>query len=99
MSSTTDPSARQPSRPDQRTRDLYRGIARQVMHARVSADLTQKQLAARIGTTASVICRLESGQHKMSVETLARIAFALDLPFEVTLGRRPERRGTARVSR
>jgi len=38
--------------------------------------LTQAQLAGRIGTTASAISRLESGQHMPSMETLRKLAHA-----------------------
>ena len=39
-------------------------IARKVREARTSASLTQAQLAKLIGTTASVICRLEDATTK-----------------------------------
>jgi transcriptional regulator with XRE-family HTH domain len=36
----------------------------------------QEELASRIGTSHSQIARIESGQHKTSVETLRRVANA-----------------------
>jgi ribosome-binding protein aMBF1 (putative translation factor) len=39
-------------------------LARAVMDARVTAGLTQEQLAQRMDTTQSVIARLEGGQDK-----------------------------------
>jgi ribosome-binding protein aMBF1 (putative translation factor) len=44
--------------------------------ARKRADLSQAELAARMGTTESVISRLESGRVKPSTRTLERYAKA-----------------------
>lgn len=56
----------------------FERIARLVIRARMERGLTQKQLADRVGTSHSAISRVESGQHKTSVETLQRIARAFD---------------------
>ena len=56
-------------------------IAKTVILARGERRWSQARLAAEIGTTQSVVSRLESGQHKVSVETLRRIANALDVTF------------------
>jgi len=45
--------------------------------------LTQQELAERMGTSHSAISRIEGGQHKTSVETLRRLADALELRFVV----------------
>lgn len=53
-------------------------VALLVYRLRSDAGLTQRQLAARVGTTASVICRLESsdyGGHSLSM--LRRVAAAV----------------------
>ena len=42
-------------------------------------ELTQQQLAERIGTSYSAISRIESGRTATSLQTLIRIAHALDL--------------------
>lgn len=55
----------------------YERIARAVIRLRMREHLTQAQLATRIGTTASAICRLESGQHAPSLTTLRRLAAAV----------------------
>jgi ribosome-binding protein aMBF1 (putative translation factor) len=55
----------------------YEAIARLVIKYRLEHDLTQKQLAARIGTSHSAISRLESGQATISLKTMKRIAEAL----------------------
>lgn len=54
----------------------YEKLARAVIQLRTRQQLTQEQLASRIGTTASAISRLESGQHMPSMETLRKLAHA-----------------------
>ena len=54
----------------------YEKLARAVIHLRMRHQLTQEQLADRIGTTASAISRLESGQHMPSMKTLRKLAHA-----------------------
>lgn len=44
-------------------------------------ELTQEQLADRMGTSHSAISRIESGQHRTSVATLERLAEALQVRF------------------
>jgi transcriptional regulator with XRE-family HTH domain len=51
-------------------------LARELIAARVRAGLTQEQLAQRMGTTQSVIARLESGRRMPGVRTLERLAEA-----------------------
>jgi ribosome-binding protein aMBF1 (putative translation factor) len=53
-------------------------IARMVIERRGALNLTQQQLAERIGTTASVISRIESGLHSTSVDTLQRLFEGLE---------------------
>jgi transcriptional regulator with XRE-family HTH domain len=48
-----------------------------VIKYRLENDLTQQQLAARIGTSHSAISRLESGQATISLKTMKRITEAL----------------------
>lgn len=56
----------------------YERIARLVIGHRGERGWSQKQLAERMGTSHSVISRIESGQHGVSVETLRRLAEAFD---------------------
>ena len=56
----------------------FEEIARIVITRRAKLGLTQQELAERMGTTKSVISRIESGQHRTSIDTLRRIAEALD---------------------
>jgi len=61
-----------------------------MVRARTAANLTQSEVAARIGTTQSAIARLEGGRLSPSVSTLRRYAEAtgtrLTLGFEPTGG-------------
>ncbi|HEX2702073.1 MAG TPA: helix-turn-helix transcriptional regulator [Solirubrobacteraceae bacterium] len=56
----------------------FEQIARIVIMRRGQLGLSQQELAKRMGTTASVISRIESGQHRTSTNTLRRLAVALD---------------------
>lgn len=59
-------------------------IARQIYELREKAGLSQRQLAKVVGTTASVICRLEDADYEgHSLSMLHRIAAALDRRIEV----------------
>ena len=49
-------------------------LARSLIEARVAAGLTQAQLAERMGTTQSVVARLESGRAHPSTRTLQKVA-------------------------
>jgi ribosome-binding protein aMBF1 (putative translation factor) len=59
-------------------------VARAVIHARVTAGLTQEQLAKRMATTQSVVARLESGRTRPSTETLERFAAATGTRLRIT---------------
>jgi len=56
----------------------FEEFARVVIMRRAQLGLTQQELADRMGTTKSVISRIESGQHRTSMDTLRRLAEALD---------------------
>lgn len=51
-------------------------ISRNFIKARMKAGLTQEELAKRMGTTQSVIARLESGRIMPSMKTILRYAYA-----------------------
>jgi ribosome-binding protein aMBF1 (putative translation factor) len=59
----------------------YEQLARIVIRRRMELGLTQQQLAERMGTSHSAISRIESGQHATSVQTLQRLAEALEMRF------------------
>ncbi len=72
----------------------FEQLARVVIMRRAQLGLTQQALAERMGTTASAISRIESGQHRTSTETLRRLAEGLEgraiLGFEFGTSRHPE---------
>ena len=59
-------------------------LARAVINARVTAGLTQEQLAQRMDTTQSVIARLESGRTRPSTHTLERMAVDTGTRLHIT---------------
>lgn len=66
----------------------FEKIARMVIQRRSEKGWTQQELAERMGTSHSVISRIESGQHQTSVQTLKRLAAALET--QLVLGFRDE---------
>ncbi len=59
-------------------------VGRKIYQLRTQAKLTQAQLASLIGTTASVICRLEDADYEgHSLAMLRRIAAALQKRVEI----------------
>jgi HTH-type transcriptional regulator / antitoxin HipB len=55
-----------------------RELSRMLMIRRIELDLSQQELADRMGTTVAVISRLERGSQNFSTATLQRLAQALD---------------------
>lgn len=53
------------------------GMARELIAARTRAGLTQGEVAQRMGTTQSVIARLEGGTRMPSIRTIQRYAKAV----------------------
>ena len=59
-------------------------VARKIYQLRTKAGLSQRELAKLVGTTASVICRLEDADYEgHSLPMLRRIAAALDRRVEI----------------
>lgn len=76
---------------------FYR-LADQVLLLRKHRGLTQVELAERAGTTQAVISRLENVSVRPSMDTITRIAQALDAVVRVELTPREDiRRGAAEV--
>jgi ribosome-binding protein aMBF1 (putative translation factor) len=61
----------------------FEQIARMIIGRRIELNITQEELAERMGTSASAISRIESGQHATSVTTLERLAEALEAKLVV----------------
>ncbi|HTE38941.1 MAG TPA: helix-turn-helix transcriptional regulator [Reyranella sp.] len=62
-----------------------------MIRARARADLSQAEVAKRMGTTESVVSRLESGRGKPSTRTLERYAKALGHRLRITFEPMPHR--------
>ncbi len=61
-------------------------IAQQIYNLRTQAKLTQKELAEKVGTTQSAICRLENADYgRQSLRMLERIAEAMHCRVEVRI--------------
>ncbi len=64
-------------------------LLRMMLQARQAAGLSQADVAARMGTKASAVARLESalisGKHSPSIHTLRRYARAVNRQLEVRL--------------
>ncbi len=73
----------------------YEELARIVIMRRAALDLTQAELATRMGTTASAVSRIESGQHATNAQTLKKLADAFGVRavfgFEDGTAEQPER--------
>ena len=62
-------------------------LATALIKARADADLTQEEIAVRMGTTQSAIARLESGRSRPSTATLAKFAKATGTRLRVSFER------------
>ncbi|MEX1068475.1 MAG: helix-turn-helix transcriptional regulator [Patescibacteria group bacterium] len=58
-------------------------LARSLIAARIKRDLTQAQLAKKVGTKQSAISRIENMTSLPSVSTLKEISRALKIPLEI----------------
>lgn len=67
--------------------EIINHIAQMITDARKKAKLTQAELAEKIGTTQSVVSRIERGGSAFvpSLDTLIRIASALDMTLQIRL--------------
>ena len=63
--------------------EVSRALARQIRETRTAKKLTQQAVAKKAAMPQSVIARLESGDHSVSVETLRRVAHALGKRVEI----------------
>ena len=62
-------------------------LAAAFIKARADADLTQEEIAERMGTTQSAIARLEGGKSRPSTTTLAKFAKATGTRLRVSFER------------
>jgi ribosome-binding protein aMBF1 (putative translation factor) len=72
---------------------LFQAIATSVAERRRALDLSQRELADLCGTTQSAIARLERGRRPPRIDTLLRVANALDCELVVELRSRTRQGG------
>jgi DNA-binding XRE family transcriptional regulator len=60
-------------------------LARSLITARAKAGLTQAQVARRMGTTQSVVARIESGRNPPNLKTLDKYARAVGRRIQLKL--------------
>jgi ribosome-binding protein aMBF1 (putative translation factor) len=78
--SIEEEEARDPEYAAERARNRHlREFAKLVLIRRTELGLNQEALAKRMGTSHSVISRLESGRHSFSIATMERVARALEM--------------------
>ena len=65
--------------------DAEFALVEALVRARTKANLTQAQLARRLGTTQSAVARLEGGRVSPSVATLRRYAEATGAKLQIEL--------------
>jgi transcriptional regulator with XRE-family HTH domain len=64
---------------------IRQNIIWQLVQNRISQNMTQEELAKKIGTQRSNICRLESGNHSPSLDLLIKISDALGKDLSLNL--------------
>jgi transcriptional regulator with XRE-family HTH domain len=62
---------------------LARAVALKVLAYRTEHDLSQRDLAKQLDMTQPQLARLEAGEHNPTIDTLARLAQALDTEFAI----------------
>ena len=63
--------------------DNYKNIGKKIKQERETLKLTQKELAQRAGIDFRFLGNIERGVSKPSVDTLVKIARALDMPLDI----------------
>jgi transcriptional regulator with XRE-family HTH domain len=71
-------------REDRRQKPYY-DLILEIIKRRRELNLTQKELATRVGTRQSSISRIESGEHNIRLSTLIEIAEALQARVRIRL--------------
>jgi transcriptional regulator with XRE-family HTH domain len=76
---------------------FYASLGAQVVEQRLARGLSQSELASLCGTSQPAIARLESGAQAPRVETLRRVANALDCELELRIRPRTLTKGAGDV--
>lgn len=61
-------------------------IGEKIKELRIERELSQKQLADKIGIAANTLSQYESGKSKTSIDVLANLAVELDTTTDFLLG-------------
>lgn len=61
--------------------DIYREIGKRLQEIRQKSGLTQEKLSELSGISSNFISQIERGRNKCSVETIYKLAEALNLPM------------------
>lgn len=64
---------------------MYRAMGERIARERTRRSLSQRELAELTGTTQSAVARLEGGSRAPRLDTLLRVANALDCTLEIEL--------------
>lgn len=67
------------------TADITSSISNEIAKRRMSMNLSQKELAARLGKTQSTISKWENGDMNFTIELLAEIACKLNMKLSVEM--------------
>ena len=60
----------------------YKAIGRRVKFARIRAELTQEQLAERVGLSIAYLSNIETGSTKVSLSTVVKLANTLGVTLD-----------------
>lgn len=66
--------------------ELRYAVVEQLIKLRIAYNLSQTELAKKIGTTQAVISRIENGTVNIGIDFLAKIAKAFDKEVEIRIG-------------
>lgn len=70
-----------------------RALIHSLADRRVALDLSQTEIAARMGTSQAAVARIESGEHDLKMSTIERYATAIDASIDyVVRGPKPRTR-------
>ena len=96
MQHVTTRIASAPMTPDERT--FFTGLGQRIAKARNDADLTQQQLAERLGILQPQLASYEVGRRRVPVSLLPQIAETLAVSLDELIGKKdvqPAKRGPA----
>ena len=72
-------------------------VVGEMIEARQAAGLTQTQIATRMGTSQSVVARLENAHHMPTFEMISRYAAAIGRRLDIRLAAGGDEHGAARA--